>query len=480
MSKNLRDYIKLLKEKAPEELMIGEKLVDSKFEATTLLRKLELDNKFPMVIFKNVKTIKGKRSSFPLVFNAFASRKKIALAIDLRPDQYKMELPFELIKRYSALIPPQIIGKEDAPVKEVVKKEQEADLFDLPIPVHHSKDGGPYILGASVVTKRQDNGFYNLAMVRLHVKDKRRTVIHAEPHHHSGMIVKSYLSQGKPCPFAAVIGHHPSFYLGSQWEGPFGKNEYEIVGGAMQEPLRLTPSETWGEDFLVPADAEIIVEGEVLPNEMDDEGPIGEHTRYYKTIRDGRIEKSEDPVTRIRAITCRRDAYFLSSFLAHPDQGLIGAIPKEAAIYEIARRSVPGLKAVHLTPGGVNRYLCYLSMDQRVEGEAKDALLAAFIGDWHVKYAVAVDSDVDIFNDLEVLWAISTRTQPHRDTFIIPEAMGSPLDPTVGTNRKRPLTSKMGIDATKPVDEPFSEVCEVPRDLLEKMSIEEYLTGLKK
>jgi 2,5-furandicarboxylate decarboxylase 1 len=248
----------------------------------------------------------------------------------------------------------------------------------------------------------------------------------------------------------------------------------------MQEPLRLTPSETWGEDFLVPADAEIIVEGEVLPNEMDDEGPIGEHTRYYKTIRDGRIEKSEDPVTRIRAITYRRDAYFLSSFLAHPDQGLIGAIPKEAAIYEIARRSVPGLKAVHLTPGGVNRYLCYLSMDQRVEGEAKDALLAAFIGDWHVKYAVAVDSDVDIFNDLEVLWAISTRTQPHRDTFIIPEAMGSPLDPTVGTNRKRPLTSKMGIDATKPVGEPFSEVCEVPRDLLEKMSIEEYLTGLKK
>ena len=117
MAKNLRDYIKLLQEKAPEELMIGEKLVDSKFEATTLLRKLELDNKFPMVIFKNVKTIKGERSSFPLVFNAFASRKKIALAIDLRPDQYKMELPFELIKRYSALIPPQIIGKEDAPVK---------------------------------------------------------------------------------------------------------------------------------------------------------------------------------------------------------------------------------------------------------------------------------------------------------------------------------------------------------------------------
>jgi UbiD family decarboxylase len=118
-------------------------------------------------------------------------------------------------------------------------------------------------------------------------------------------------------------------------------------------------------------------------------------------------------------------------------------------------------------------------MDQRVSGEAKDAILAAFIGDWHIKYAVAVDSDVDIFNDQEVLWAISTRTQPLVDTFVIPEAMGSPLDPTVGKQGTRTLTSRMGIDATKPVAEPFSEVCEVPLDLLEKMKVEEYLSEVK-
>ena len=131
------------------------------------------------------------------------------------------------------------------------------------------------------------------------------------------------------------------------------------------------------------------------------------------------------------------------------------------------------------SPGGANRYICYLSMDQRVYGEAKDAILAAFIGDWHIKYAVAVDSDIDIFNDVEVLWAIATRTQPIRDTFIIPEAMGSPLDPTVGNEGTGTLTSRMGIDATKPVGEPFSEACEVPRDLLEKMKVEDYLTEVK-
>jgi 2,5-furandicarboxylate decarboxylase 1 len=479
MSKNLSDYIKLLREKAPEELMIGERLLDSRFEATTVLRKLELENKYPMAIFKNVKNLKGERSPFPLVFNLFASRKKLALALDLEPHQSKMELPFALTQRYARTLPPQAMDPKVAPVKEVIRKQDRVDLFDFPIPVHHAKDGGPYILGASVVTKNPDTGFYNVAMLRIHVKDKQRAVIHAERHHHSGMIMKSYFDRGKPCPFACVIGHHPSFYLGSQWEGPFGRNEYEIIGGAMQEPLRLVPSETWGKDFLVPADAEIIMEGEALPDQIDEEGPIGEHTRYYKSIRGGTIEKKTDPVVRFTAITHRKEAYYLSTFLGHPDQGLVGAIPKEAAIYEIGRRSVPGLKAVHMTPGGANRYICYLSMDQRVSGEAKDAILAAFIGDWHIKYAVAVDSDIDIFNDVEVLWAIATRTQPIRDTFIIPEAMGSPLDPTVGNEGTGTLTSRMGIDATKPVGEPFSEACEVPRDLLEKMKVEDYLTEVK-
>ena len=457
--------------------MVTDKVVDSNLEATTLLRKLELNERYPMVIFNKPKNLYGKVSSFPLSINTFASRKKLALAIGLEPDQWRMELPLAMTERYNRTLPPQMIAREEAPVKEVIKIGDQADLYELPIPVNHARDGGPFILGASVVTRNPDTGVYNVAMLRMHVKSSQRTTIHAEPHHHSGMLVNAYISKGKPCPFACVIGHHPSFYLGSQWEGPFGRNEYEIIGGAMQEPLRLVPSETWGEDFLVPADAEMIIEGEVLPGEREDEGPIGEHTRYYKTIRGEKIDKTTDPATRIIAITHRQDAYYQSCFLAHPDQGLIGSIPKEAAIYQIGRHSVPGLKNVHLGRGGLNRYLCYLSMDQRVGGEAKDAIMAAFIGDWHVKYAVAVDTDVDIYNDAEVLWAISTRTQPNRDVFIVPDCMGSPLDPSVGVQKTRPLTSRMGIDATKkPVGEPFSEVCEVPLDMLKKMKIEDYFS----
>ncbi len=474
MPKNLRDFVALLKEKAPEELLVGNRLVDSRFEATTLLRKLELENRYPMVIFNRVKNIRGEESKYPLLINMFASRKKLALAVDLKPEESRMELPAELTRRYSRLVAPQVIAGGEAPVKEVIKTGEAVDLEEFPIPVNHALDGGPYILGGSVVTKDPETGKHNVAMIRLHVKGKNRTVIHAEPHHHSGMIVKSYLKQGKPCPFVIVIGPHPAFYLGSQWEGRYGKDEYEVIGGALEEPLRLVPSETWGKDFLVPADAEIIMEGLILPDEMDNEGPIGEHTRYYKTIRGDKIDYLREPVTKILAITHRRDAIYQSSFLGHPDQGLIGSIPKEAAIFEIARHSVPRLKAVHLTPAGLNRYICYLSLEQRVGGEAKDAIMAAFIGDWHVKYAVAVDADVDIFSDADVLWAIATRTQPNRDVFIIPECMGSPLDPSTAGNKG--ITARMGIDATKkPVGEPYSEVCEVPLDLLATMKIEDYL-----
>lgn len=472
--KTLRDFITLLKKEAPDEIIEVNREVDCNLEATTLLRKFELQGRQVMAIFNKPKAIDGSVSPVPLVLNTFATRKKLAMALDLPPDKDKMELPLELVRRYQKPIAPVEIDGP-APVQEIVETGDEVNMLKYPFPKHHAKDGGHYILGASVVTRDPDTGNYNTAMIRIHIKDKDRGVIHAEPHHHTGMIVKKYTDRGKPAPFAAVIGHHPSFYLGSQWEGPFGRDEYEICGAAMQEPLRLVPSVTFGRDLMVPADAEMILEGYVVPGEMDEEGPIGEHTRYYKTIRGGKVEVRHDPVVKITAITRRKDAYLLSCNLGHPDQGLIGAIPKEAVIYERAKGACPGVKAVHMTPAGMCRYLCYVSLDQRVAGEAKDAIMAAFISDWHIKWCIAVDTDVDIFSDAEVWWAITLRARADRDLFLIPDCMGSPLDPTTSIESKRPLVTRVGIDATKPFGEPFSEVCEVDLELLEKIRIEDYL-----
>lgn len=270
-----------------------------------------------------------------------------------------------------------------------------------------------------------------------------------------------------------VIGHHPGFFLGSCWEGPYGTEEFEIAGAALGESVRLVPSETWGDKLMVPADAEMVLECEVDWNDRIEEGPVGEHTRHYKNYKGGQIIQQLDPKLTPLVITHRRDAYYQSLFIGHAEHCLLGSIPKEAVIFEKVRATCPGIQAVHMTPGGCGRYICYLSLKQRVGGEARDAMMAAFVCDWHLKYVIAVDEDVDVFNDSEVLWALATRTQPDRATFVIPGAMGATVDPTVDSRTK--ISAKMGIDCTKPYGVPFSEVCEVPLDLLKTMRIEDYM-----
>ena len=473
MAKDLRTFMKQLERSLPDDMLTVRKEVDSKFEATTVLRKLEQEGKNPFTVFTKAKDLNGIVSKYPLVFNAFSTRKKLCVALDMDPADYKMELPLELNRRYANRIAPVTIAAADAPVKQVVEKGDACGFNRLPIPVHHSHDGGPYILGGSIVTKDPETGTYNLAMIRIQIKGDRCGVIHAEPHHHTGMIIKKYGEMGKKAPIAVVIGHHPGFFLGSQWEGIGGTEEYELCGAALNEPLRLAPSETWGSDFMVPADAEMILECEVDWNDKEEEGPIGEHTRHYKELRGGVVSPHVDPKVKLLATTSRKDAYFQSLFIGHAEHWLIGSVPKESVIFEKVRATCPGIKQVHMTPGGCGRYICYLSLKQRVGGEARDAIMAAFVCDWHIKYVVAVDEDVDIFSDTEVLWAIATRTQPDKSIFVIPGAMGATLDPTVDSNTR--ITAKMGIDATKPYGQPFSDICEVPLDMLERMKLEDYL-----
>lgn len=473
MPKNLRTYLEQLKNACPEELLEVPKPVDCRLEATTLLRKLELEGKNPMVVFRSPKALSGEPSRYPLVFNAFSTRRKFCAALEMDLNDYKMPLSMEMHSRFKKRIPPVVIDPKDAPVKEEIRTGEAASFYDLPIPIHHTFDGGPYLLGGTVVTRDPDSGNCNLAMIRIQIKDAHTAVIHAEPHHHTGMNIRKYGERGQKAPIAVVIGHHPGFFLGSEWEGVYGTEEYEIAGAALGEAVRLVPSETWGEQLMVPADAEMILECEVDWNDRREEGPIGEHTRHYKNRKGGQVIQQLDPHVELLAMTSRKDAYFQSLFIGHAEHWLIGSIPKEAVIFEKVRATCPGVQAVHMTPGGCGRYICYISLKQRVGGEARDAILAAFVSDWHLKYAVAVDDDVDVFSDSEVLWAIATRTQPATSTFVIPGVMGATVDPTVDSRTK--ISSVMGIDATKPFGTPFSDVCEVPLDMLESMRLEDYL-----
>ena len=478
MGKDLRSFLQQMEELLPRQIARVKKEVASKFEVCGLLRNLELKGRAPILICENALDVEGRPSAYPLISNLFASRENIALALGLPSSESGLPLTLKASELAKTPIAPTLVDTRSAPVKEKIFRGNDVDLTRFPIPVHHELDGGPYILASSLVQVDPGFGTYNTSMVRFHLKGPRRVCVNMIPGHHNGFIYRKYQERGEPMPVAIVVGHHPGFYMGSQWESAGsqgGVSEYDLIGAMLQEPMEAVPSESFGKDLLVPARAELVIEGLIPPDEKEDEGPISEHTRYYKHVRGGQHISRSTSVMNVTAVTCRRDAYYLDTFIGHADQNLIGSIPKEGAILNQIKGAAPGVKAVHLPLSGCGRYICYISLKQRVAGEARNAILAAFGVDWHLKYVIAVDDDIDVYSEPEVLWALSLRSQPADDTFVIPKAAGARLDPTTPMEDDQPLSSKMGIDATRPFGKPFSAVGEVPKAVLAKMKPEDYL-----
>lgn len=469
MAKDLRTYLGQLAREIPGQIVTVSEPITANLESCAVLQNLEDRGQYPVVVFRRPVAPCGQVSPFPLVANCCASRSYLALALDMRPTEFRHELTLQGTKRAQGRVPPLVVPADMAPVKQVVRTGEDADLRELPIPLHHSRDIAPFITSGAVVEKDPELGTYNVSMTRIQLNGARRTGMKVENVHHNGMIYEKYEKRGLATPAAIVIGHHPAFLVGCQWEGMgsvHGIDEYEIIGGMLAEPVRLVASETFGDELLVPADAEIVVEGRILPKVREPEGPMAEHTRYYKNILGDQVYPHHAPVFEVSAISHRRDALYMDSFVGHPDEQMLCAIPKEAKILQAALLAASGLRAVHLPPSGCGRYIGYMSLNQRVEGEARNAMLAAFGCDPHLKYCVAVDDDIDIFNEAEVLWAVALRTTPSDDCFVIPGARTIWLDPSTSMDGRRPVSAKMGIDATKPFGKPFSEVARFPEEVL--------------
>ena len=179
-----------------------------------------------------------------------------ALALGLKPEQAGMELSLEYARRLEKPLAPVVVDRAQAPVKEVITRGEECDLRNYPIVRHHEMDPGPYI-DMTPVMKHPDEGFYNVAFLRNMYKEPRKLGIHMSPRH-NWQIFRLYESRRQPTPVAVIVSHHPAFYLGALNVEAFGKDDYTVIGGIAGQPLRLTASETWGENFLVPADAEMV------------------------------------------------------------------------------------------------------------------------------------------------------------------------------------------------------------------------------
>ncbi len=459
MQNDLRGFLQALRENMPGDLVTVKKEVSPEFELCGVLRKFQEKNMFPAVYFEKV-----TGTQVPVVSNIMASRERLALALETTPDA----LSLEYARRQDDLRDP--ILADDAPVKQNKMIGDEVDFSKFPNITHCELDGGPYISSGISIIKDPDTGIINMGIYRLQIKGKNKVCIWPGEYSHGDHIARVAEARNKPLDIAIMIGHHPLVYMASQFRGAMDISELRVAGGLLQEPLRVVKGETV--DIDVPADAEIIIEGQIPPGVWEEEGPFGEYTWYT----------GDSTVTRIvnmTAITYRDNPIYQDLFSAHPEHNLTGLVGREAIIYKKVKASVPTLKAVTLPFSGCCRHTVYLSIKKEYDGIGKNAALAALAADPFMKLAIVVDDDINIFNEAEVMWAVATRIQPDRDVVFIPDAAVGHLDPTSygikGRATRGNMNTKWFIDATKPHGLPFAERADVPEYVWKDMSLDDYL-----
>src|ERR671924_1606779 len=422
MPQDLRSYLDLIKKHHPEDFLVISREVDPAFEITAIAVKLEQEAKRrPVLLFEKV-----KGTSFPVLTNLHAGRSRLAMAIHAKPEEMQKTYLHAMEKP----IPPKLVSK--APAKEVILTGDQIDLYKLPQVLHHEEDAGAYITAAISFAKDPNGDTWNCAYNRLMIKGRDTTSIHLTLAKHLWEFQRAAEARGEALPVAFAIGVHPAIAMGCLAIGSIDEDERAIMGGLLGEPLELVKCET--SDLLVPAHAEMILEGEILPHERTAEGPFGEFTGYS-------LGERQREVLKVRAITHRRHVIFQDITVGHLDHLMLSTTPIEANLYRAVRAIVPTVKAVRVSAP----FTSYVSIEQRISGQAKNAILAVLGADLYMKRIVVVDHDVDIFNDRQVNWAIATRCQHDRDIVVVSNARGSDLDPST---REDGNTAKWGVDAT--------------------------------
>jgi 2,5-furandicarboxylate decarboxylase 1 len=243
---------------------------------------------------------------------------------------------------------------------------------------------------------------------------------------------------GEALEIALVIGVHPACMLASQAIAALDSDEMEIAGALLGHPVEMVKCRT--NRVRVPAHAEIVIEGRILPKVREPEGPFGEFPQYYG-------QRADREVIQVDAITHRKNPVFHTIIGGGVEHLLLGAIPREATLLEHLQRSFPSVRDVRLTRGGTCRYHLVVKMEKTSPGEPKNIIMGAFGAHYDVKQVVVVDMDVNIDDENDIEWAIATRFQADRDLVVVSGAQGSKLDPSSDNG----ISAKMGLDATKPL-----------------------------
>jgi 2,5-furandicarboxylate decarboxylase 1 len=351
--------------------------------------------------------------------------------------------PADMLPRFqeAALNPTPWQEVKSAPAHEIVYRHSDnpIDLAKLlPLPWHNEHDGGPYIAAGIMVVRNPKTGRQNVSIHRCQLTGPNRLGVLVLPRH-TFVFHRMAEEAGEPLAAALVIGVDPLTLLASQAIVPIDHDELEIAGALQRRPLPVVKCLT--SDVRVPAEAEIVIEGRLLPGVREPEGPYGEFPQYYGP-------RADREVMEVLAVTHRKDAIFHTLVGGGLEHLILGAVPKEATLLTHLRRNFPNVLDVHLSPGGTMRFHLYVKIKKTQEGQGKNVILGAFAGSFDLKHVIIVDEDVDIHDPREVEWAVATRFQADRDLVIVPESQGSKLDPSNHDG----VGAKMGLDATKPLN----------------------------
>lgn len=434
---DLRQFIASL-ERAGELLRVPEE-IDPRFELAAYIRKTS-DTRGPALLFERVRGYEH-----PVAGGLYAHRRLVlhalgATAADAVP---------VFLRALAAPRPPRRVPS--GPCQETVLEGAAADLERFPFPIYSARDSGPFITGGVVLSRDPEDGTGNASIYRLQVHGPRRLGVLAEPPHHLGIHFNKAEAQGRPLEVAIALGVAPAVLIATQWQAPYGVDELTLAAALLDDGLEVVRCRTV--DLDVPATAEFVIEGRMLPGVREPEGPFGEYTGYYTDVY-------PKPVIEVSAITHRRRPILQALLTGVPttENHVLKMIPFEASLYALLEPRFPGLQAVHY-PGAGGAGLCaVVSMRQRAANEAR-AVLEVMLGTRQIKLAVVVDEDVDIFDMEKVMWAVCMHAQADRDLTIIPKNTHWQLDPSV---LDRKLGAGLGIDATRPWGESFGELVNVP------------------
>jgi len=440
-SSGIKDFIESLKQNG--ELLTLSTPLSPKFEISTVISEFG-KKEAPALLFEKVKGY-----PFPVVGNLLGTKKRLSMALGVNQENFFENALSKLEKR----IPPVLL--KDRTPKEVILQKGKNDLLKfLPILTHYAGDSGPYITSGITSARDPKDGNIGRGLHRMEVRGKNELGI-SLINPPLSEIYAQYKKENRRMEVATVIGVDPAILIGSISKIPRGVDKLSVAGGLKGKPIPTVKAETV--DIDIPAHAEIVIEGFIDPKGKEKDGTLGESSGYYMTF-------SKSPTIHVMAITYRKEAIYQTIvpwslevdnllYLVHG----LDFVPKMT-------REIPSLKQIHLIPGTFGSHVV-MSIVTDHKGEVRRALSLA-LSFPNIKKAIIVDEDVDPEDNQEVEWALATRFQGDRDLIVLPDLRGQPIDPS---SKEGFLTTKIGMDATRPKREGFERV-DVPKEAKSRLA----------